>query len=351
MATLHVTNGDSAGEGLRRARLGGDVLAWRDVLHEGPVHATSSDQEFREMRSAFLASRGAGRVEEIQSSFASRDAQFDAVGPDDTMVLWFEPDLYDQLQLCEILARLARRPDVARPRLEIVPADCLLGPLDSEQFAPLYAARRPVSNADVRRGADCWTAFTSPDPSFLLPLADFFAARDTARSYASDAEVVLPHLAAAIVRWLEELPAETNGLNRSEQQLLTAMRAGATTFGAAYRRSHHDVEEWIWLGDWSFAAYVERLSDCAVPAVTLANGSRITREMLEPSSSAFHSLDIALTDFGRAVEADTADFIAENGVDRWFGGAHLRSDQHWRWEANQRRIVSHGSESLPPSKD
>src|SRR3954447_12149543 len=34
---LHVTNGDSAGNTLRRTALGGAVLPWQDVLHEGPV--------------------------------------------------------------------------------------------------------------------------------------------------------------------------------------------------------------------------------------------------------------------------------------------------------------------------
>ena len=36
---LHVTNGDSAGNTLRQTALGGAVLPWQDVLHEGPVPA------------------------------------------------------------------------------------------------------------------------------------------------------------------------------------------------------------------------------------------------------------------------------------------------------------------------
>jgi hypothetical protein len=34
---LHVINGDSALETLREAGLPGSAIAWRDVLHEGPV--------------------------------------------------------------------------------------------------------------------------------------------------------------------------------------------------------------------------------------------------------------------------------------------------------------------------
>ena len=36
---LHITNGESAGNTLRQTALGGAVLPWQDVLHEGPVPA------------------------------------------------------------------------------------------------------------------------------------------------------------------------------------------------------------------------------------------------------------------------------------------------------------------------
>ncbi len=34
---LHITNGDATLPELRRTGLTGDLLPWRDVLHEGPV--------------------------------------------------------------------------------------------------------------------------------------------------------------------------------------------------------------------------------------------------------------------------------------------------------------------------
>jgi len=36
---LHITNGESAGNTLRQTSLGGAVLPWQDILHEGPVPA------------------------------------------------------------------------------------------------------------------------------------------------------------------------------------------------------------------------------------------------------------------------------------------------------------------------
>src|SRR6185503_18289995 len=47
--TLHVTNGDSTAEGLARSGIREPILAWRDVLHEGPVL-----RDGRRARAAFL---------------------------------------------------------------------------------------------------------------------------------------------------------------------------------------------------------------------------------------------------------------------------------------------------------
>ena len=51
---LHVTNGDSVVETMRQAHVVGDVVAWRDVLHEGPVPALDP-AELRAVRARFLA--------------------------------------------------------------------------------------------------------------------------------------------------------------------------------------------------------------------------------------------------------------------------------------------------------
>src|SRR5437763_2991119 len=52
-ALLHVTNGESAGNTLRQTSLGGAVLAWQDVLHDGPVPAVKRAELLR-VRASFL---------------------------------------------------------------------------------------------------------------------------------------------------------------------------------------------------------------------------------------------------------------------------------------------------------
>ena len=106
---LHVTNGDSTVLGLREAGIEGDVLAWRDILHEGPVPADLSEDGLDEVRARFLAGLGAGSYEEVRASFAEREVALAAALEGDEIVLWFEHDLYDQLQLIQILSWFASR--------------------------------------------------------------------------------------------------------------------------------------------------------------------------------------------------------------------------------------------------
>ena len=344
MATLHVTNGDSAAEGLRQAQLGGNVLPWRDVLHDGPVPSTSSWAEFRATRARFLASRGAGTVEELEQSFRDRDDCLDQLSADDDVVLWFEPDLYDQLQLCEILARLAERDAASRPQASIAPADRLLGPLDAAGFSPLYANRRALSEGDIALGAAVWKEITCPDPASITKVSTAVAESQSGTRYAANPALTLPHLAPALTRWLEQLPSFENGLNRSEHQISAVLSSGPCSLRDCYMRSHHDVEEWIWLGDWSFAWYVQQMSEVAHPLVVFADGSRITTESLEPFRNTFGSRQVQLTDLGGDVLAGKADAVDVNGIDRWFGGAHLRTVDHWRWDAQTKLAVSRRSE-------
>src|SRR5687768_2280946 len=152
---LHVTNGDAAAEPLRRAGLGGEVLPWRDVLHEGPVPAGLAPAELNRVRARFLAGEGPAGFEEVLADLEARDrALAAAAAGGGEVVLWFEHDLYDQLQLLQVLDRLADGAAV-RARVSLV---CIgefpgvepfhgLGQLSPEQLASLHPGRAPVTEA------------------------------------------------------------------------------------------------------------------------------------------------------------------------------------------------------------
>ena len=145
---LHVTNGESAGNSLRQTALGGAVLPWQDVLHDGPVPAVPRP-EFLRVRAGFLSDCGWGSRRAILSSLERRDRQLvEALRGGSQVVLWFEHDLYDQLQLLDALA-LAHEAG-ASPELIVV--DAFPGKPSFRGLGELTARRAGDAVAGAARG-------------------------------------------------------------------------------------------------------------------------------------------------------------------------------------------------------
>src|SRR5215203_4857732 len=172
--TLHVTNGDSAVGGIKAVDAPGDILPWRDVLHEGPVPSRVSLHELSRIRAKFLVSQGADNPETLERDLAARDDMLRAYREYDEIILWFEWDLYDQLQLIQVLDILASSSQAASasaPQISIICIEGYLGALPVERFHPLYEERSPVTIEMVSAASEAWQAFRSDDPRDLERIA------------------------------------------------------------------------------------------------------------------------------------------------------------------------------------
>ncbi len=229
---LHVTNGDSAAQTLRQTTLGGNVLAWRDTLHEGPVPALPR-RELLRARAHFLAECGIGSAPAVLASLEQRDAQFlDALHGGDQVVLWFEHDLYDQLQLVDALAL----PHSATCVPELIVVDSYLGELTADELEALWPSRMPATAESLRTAEDVWAALQAPDPTAL---ADW-ALRDIED---------MPFLAPALTRMLAGAPGAggrphahrtigARGDRRRGSHTDRSVRRDATARGSAIPRRH-----------------------------------------------------------------------------------------------------------------
>ena len=313
---LHVTNGLSAVARLRAAGIEGEFLPWDDVLHEGPVPAGLDAASLRDARAGFIAASGWAPLEEARAALVARDARLEAARDGDEVVLWFEHDLYDQLQLVQVLDRIGDAP--VRARVTLALASDYLGRATPDAVHALHAARSDVTPAVAGVARRAWAAVRGGDPAALCTLAD------------DPALAVLPHLAAALHRLLDELPGARDGLSRSERQALEAIADGHDTPAAAWQASHHEREPAVFLGDSTFAGQLARLSACRVPLVRFADGGEVRAPRAGDDGAGFWQRRVALTEQGRAVLAGGADHVALNGVDRWIGGVHLGAASPWR---------------------
>jgi len=326
---LHVTNGESAGNTLRQTALGGAVLPWQDVLHEGPV-PTLPRRKLLRTRARFLAGCGWGRQQALLSSLERRDGQLlGALRTGLHVVLWFEHDLYDQLQLLDVLA-LAHAEEVA-PELIVVgsfpgrPSFAGLGELTADELETLWPAREPATAGALELAASAWAALCAPQPTALAE----WARRDVAE---------LPFVAAALRRLLEELPAPSNGLSGTERRALEAVAADARTPPAAFVEAQR-LEEAPFLGDAWFYRALSALGQGDARLLETVEGAQLPAPPPLGDSHRFAQLELRLTDAGERVLRAEADRVDLLGLDRWIGGTHLTPNNAWRWDAVALELV------------
>ena len=317
---LHITNGDAAGGNLKVAGVPGSVLPWRDILHEGPVPAGLTLEELSRVRVRFLAGlpdiTGAPKYSprDLLAHFEERDRTLRGHGEHDEVVLWFEHDLYDQLQLIQILAWFAGA-HPGRTRLTMVCVDEYLGSLTPDAMAALLPQRKDVTRVELDLGARAWEAFTHSDPTRIAALLE----EDTS---------ALPFLAGALRRHLEQYPSTRNGLSRSENQALQVIAEGTGDPVQAWVRSQQDLEERIFLGDWTFERMIGELSSGPQPLVRFEPGPMTA----ERPGARFWKGKLEPTESGRKALAGTLDWVRVHGIDRWLGGVHLSgTEPAWRW--------------------
>jgi len=318
---LHLTNGTGIIPKIQNAGIGGRIVPWEDVLHEGPVPAGLGVAALRSVRADFLASCGWGSREELTREIEQRDEALDrAAAAAVEIVLWLEHDLYDQLHLLQILDRL---PVDGPPRITAVTPSTYLGHQPDSDYPGLFEHRRPVTSNERMAARDGWQVFRSPDPRTILA--------------ALPRLTELPHLAAALHRHLQQFPSVRNGLSRTEQQTLEAVADGLTRLADVFVRAIDDREEAMFMSDSAFLFHIAPLFRGMQPL--LSTGDSAAAGPVEPWNLASLESAIGLTPHGDRVLRGEDDRVALCGIDRWLGGVHLVGPGPvWRWDGEHRQL-------------
>ena len=332
---LNITNGDVAVGKMTEAGIDGKIIAWRDVLHEGPVDSSLSLEELSKQRARFISGNSWDDFEHVSGDFAERDRMIRHLDYFDEVVLWFEDDLYDQLQLIQLLDFFSREP-ARKKKLSIIVVDGYLPPLSHAELKRLEASRPRVTADQLTLAQRAWKAFGSKDPSSIERIL-------------AESTSALPHLRRALLRHLEEFPSTVNGLSRSEREALTAIKEGHRTPVAAFMEVARKQES-IFLGDLVFFSYLERLSGTKHPLVTWKDDSPVLAPTREISRD-FVEGELSLTDLGHQVLAGEKNWHQINTESRWMGGVEIvPGADGWFWDPAARRLTHSAQKQRATSK-
>ena len=164
---VHITTGDAVAEKLRRWAGEPRLIVWHDILHEGPVPGGLPLEELTAIRGAWLQANGYGSAGKLNE----RDRQLRRLVARDSLWLWFEDDLYDQLQLLQILNFIHEEGLTESPHFIVdIPRT-----LQVEQMAGLAAAKVRLTPEMIETGVRAWQAFTTSAVPALLRIAAPYA--------------------------------------------------------------------------------------------------------------------------------------------------------------------------------
>ncbi|MEP7340946.1 MAG: DUF1835 domain-containing protein, partial [Acidobacteriota bacterium] len=304
---LHIHNGDSTANTMREAGFPGEHFAFREALATGPTPQCLSTDGWIAVRAAYLAEQVKLDTARIKQELAALDATLATIANHEEVILWFEHDLFCQINLVYLLDRFARQ-ETLPSRLSLI---CIgefpgvadfrgLGQLTAEQMASLFDTRHTVTEAELSLGQRAWADYCSPNPHDIEALLG------------ADASA-LPFLDGALRQHLARFPSVRNGLGHAENKLLGFIAEGVSNAGSLCP-AFFNAEPAYGLGDSQIRRDLLRMAEAAQPLIRFDgfDGSARTNSWLKAKCD--------ITETGQRVLAGQADFVRLNGIDLWLGG-------------------------------
>lgn len=214
---LHITNGDNFTSKLKTLPLKGDIITWREMLCEGKTLCSVGSESFWKTRFEFLNKNykisKSWFVEKTLKEYRSLCNH----KQQDQIVLWFEYDLFCQINMLAVLSWLKTHRRHAEISLVCSGredgGDKLFGlhELSEEKLMDLYGKRSILSQDDIEYADYIWQLYCSDNP---IRLENQIANNDFQFEYLSD----------ALKTHLKRFPTIKNGLNELENRVLELAR-------------------------------------------------------------------------------------------------------------------------------
>lgn len=168
---LHVLPGDSLTERFRETEIDGDLVICRECLVEGEVKARTLN-EFWRVRASFISDTYPESEGSYFDDVAAELAKLHNLPADSEVNLWFEHELFCQVNMWFCLSLLA---GTEAKVFRVEPATDAIwmgfGNLSPDDLTKSFNSRRQLSADDIDFGNLLWTAYQKADHQELLRLS------------------------------------------------------------------------------------------------------------------------------------------------------------------------------------
>ncbi|WP_247235464.1 DUF1835 domain-containing protein [Telluribacter sp. SYSU D00476] len=175
-SSYHILNGDALLDKFPHAAVPGECIVARECLVVGDVSGASLE-EFWESRARFISQTYGESSEGYYQRVVGEFEKMQALPAGSEVNLWFEEDLYCQVNLWFCLSLL--RVKASQLNLYIVKPHTLngqpdwrgFGPMTTEDLAAAYREREVISQHDVELLSQCWQAYKEDNRERLRELS------------------------------------------------------------------------------------------------------------------------------------------------------------------------------------
>ncbi len=211
--TIHVLNGDSTAPILAKSQIPGDVIVWRELLCEGPIHnVVGSDKFWKERYAYFESELSVSKLEYFDKTIKEL-VKLEDLPKFSKVVLWFEYDLFCQvnlLALCSYLLQYYRKDLtcylVCAGKVKDKAQLQSLSDFSPVEFAILYGRKIKLTKNNLLFAEKCWNIYVENDIERL-------------KNFDFDQCFKFRYLQDAMNQHIQRFPTE-NGLNQIENKII-----------------------------------------------------------------------------------------------------------------------------------
>lgn len=301
---LHIVSGTTVINVMKQEKLTGDFLAWQDFLHIGPIPKSFSLQQLSKIRAYFLSEHRYATLNKALKTFEYRNNILENHKNYKKIILWFELDLYDQLQLLQVLDWFETYRSV-EVEVTLVLTNRHFAEYSFQEFQEALFHEETMTNKHFELAKKAWSSFSNATPLSWFKLLN-------------EPNSNLLSLKNSIQRLLEEYPNTMNGLSRTAHQALL-------TISKNEKKQKTDI-------------FMESQKQEKQPFIADIIFWEILDDFVEYKLIIKKSNNIYITDLGKDILNGKKNWIAIKNIDHWIGGVHLSNDNLWCWNIQEKTI-------------
>lgn len=249
---LHITNGDYTTDNLQKLNIQGEIITWREMLCEGKTVTEVGSEAFWKTRFDFLQTSYKISKKKFIDFTLKEYRNLCQQKKQDEIVLWFDHDLFCQINMLAVISWLKRYR--AGRKITLVQGGNLtknkkqktIASLTPNQLTNLYTKRVELTKDDIEYADYIWQLYCSDSPLRLETVHKF------------NPMSPFSHLEKAIKAHLLRFPSIENGLNAVENNILATATDTDFKSKTAFVTSLLETQKIYGFGD---IQYTNKLND------------------------------------------------------------------------------------------